>query len=135
MWFFRQKDKNQLDNRSISDYLIGYTLNLMGKNRDEVLVFIKEIQHEEDITPSGLTVFKGILGNGCLLGISLEKNKVFKINIWLNNKPSKGDLENLYLFGMTHESEYYLYNLFDNSKEANKKPFNRYMIAFESKIF
>jgi hypothetical protein len=134
MWLFKQKDKNKLNNGFISDHLIEYTLKLMGKNRDEVSVFLNDIEHGKDNNQAKITVFSN-LNNGCILGISLENNKVFKINIWLNNKPSKDDLQNLYLFEMTHKSEYYLCSLLDNSLVVNNKSLCKHMIAFESKIF
>lgn len=134
MWIF--KDKNKLNNNFISDILIGYTLNLMGKNEEEILLFFKDIKLVRINEEEGLTKFFGLLDNGCIIMVILENNKVFKVIIWLNNKLSKEDTKNLDLFYITHEDEYYFYNLFDNSKEIpEKKAINRYMIAFESKIF
>jgi hypothetical protein len=131
MWPFKKKDKNKLNNHFISDILIGYTLNLMGKSDEDVINYFEGIKIGSKTDDKGITRFMGILSNGCVFLVLLENKKVFKINIWLNNKPSKGDSENLNFFQLTHEAEYYLYSLFDNRvKGANKN-----MIAFESKIF
>ncbi len=134
MWLFKKKDKNKLNNQFISDYLIENTLKLMGSGRDEVSTMFnnKDLGKEND--QNILTVFSK-LNNGCILGISLENNKVFKIIIWLNNEPSKADLENLYLFETTHKNEYYLSNLLDNNLVINNQTLSRHMIGFESKIF
>jgi hypothetical protein len=134
MWLFEKKDKNKLNNQFISDYLIENTLKLMGAGRDEVSTIFNNQELGKENEQNSLTVFSK-LNNGCILGISLENNKVFKINIWLNNKPSKADLENLSLFEMTHKNEYYLCNLLDNSLVINNQTLSRHMIGFESKIF
>jgi hypothetical protein len=134
MWLFEKKDKNKLNNQFISDYLIENTLKLMGAGRDEVSTIFNNQELGKENEQNSLTVFSK-LNNGCILGISLENNKVFKINIWLNNKPSKADLDNLSLFEMTHKNEYYLCNLLDNSFVINNQTLSRHMIGFESKIF
>lgn len=135
MWPFKKKDRNQLNNHLISDVLIGYTLNLMGKPEEDVVNYFEGMKVVSNINDEGITQFKGMFSNRCLFSVLLENNKVFKIIIWLNNKPSKRDSENLDMFQLTHEKEYHLFNLLDNINLPNNKSFNKYMIAFESKIF
>ena len=126
--FFKRKERNNLNDKSISDVLIYYTLNLMGKPKSKVKDFIKELEFNESVSKKGTVNFTALLENNCVLGISQEENKVFKVNIWLNNKLSKGDLNNLMSFGRMHDEEYFCYNLKDESVK-------KYMIAFESKIY
>ncbi len=135
MWPFIKQDKNKLNNHFISDVLIGYTLNLMGKSEEDVIKYFDGIEITSNTNDEDITQFGGKLSNGCIFLVLLENKKVFKIIFWLNNKPSKRDSENLNMFQLTHENEFHLFNLFDNSKIANKKSFNMHMIAFESKIF
>ncbi len=125
---FKKKDKNALSDKAISDILIYYTLNLFGKDKNEVIEFCQDLDLTEKEAEDGITSYLTLLDNNCILGIMMENNKVFKVNIWLNNKVSKTDQKNLEIFTITHDSEYYFFNLKDKSV-------GRYLIAFESKIY
>lgn len=128
MEFFKPKDKNRINGGFISDTLIGFTLNLIGQTKDKVAQFFGNTAFYENVTEKGVLSLTAMLNNKCVLGISLEKGIVFKINIWLNHKPSKEDIENLQLFKATHKDEYYFIYTLDES-------IGRYVIAFESKLY
>lgn len=130
MRLFKRKDKNKLNEFNISDVHIGYSLNLMGKSKKEVIEYLqKEEFVKEDLSDSGTTSLLYILENQCVLGVSIQADKVFKLNIWLNQKPSDNDLKNLDFFHKTHEDEYIFYTMKDTGF------LNRYLISLESKIY
>jgi hypothetical protein len=107
MGLFKAKDKNRINGGFISDTLIGLTLNLIGQTKDKTVQFLGNADFYENVTKEGALSLTTMLNNKCVLGISLEKDIVFKVNVWLNHKPSKEDVENLHLFYATHEDEYY----------------------------
>ena len=120
------KDKNELFGNSISDALIGFTLNCYKKSQKDVKEYFTNLKGVE-IT---LKEFKGSLmgqfSNGCILSISIDFDEAYSIAIYLNEDPSVEDTENLKLFALAHK-EY----VFDNNFDAI---LNRPKIAFTERI-
>lgn len=130
MRLFKRKDRNKLNQNTISDVLIGYSLNLMGKSKEETNDYLQNVEFVKENTTENETIsLLFILENECVLGVSIQEDKVFKLNIWLNQKPSENDLKNLELFHLTHENEYIFYTLKDTGF------LNRHLISLESKIY
>lgn len=127
MRLFKKKDRNLLFKTSISDVLIGYTLNVIGNSKENIIQELKKLEFTEKPLENGATLL-ALLDNNCILGISLENDVAFKINIWLNHKVTNTDSKNLDLFALLHENDYYFYKLLDEDV-------NRHLIAFESKIY
>ena len=132
-------DKNKtLNNQFISDVLIHFTLKLIGKSEhDASEIFMNHFQLKTPFSDAGGGINQVVikLSNGCILGAYSENNKIYKVIIWLNNKPSKKDLENLKIWQVMHQSEYHpLINTMD-CFEQNGKSYNKNCIAFESKLY
>ena len=113
-----------LDGAFISDVLIGYTLNLMGKSKKDVEDYFTNVKltynkkEKED-------VFYGLLSNRCDLIITLTNKKVSKILIKLIHPPLGKDVSNLRTFAIEHEKEYEFF--FINYEQLGS------MIAFQAK--
>ena len=118
------RKSNILDGAFISDVLIGYTLNLMGKSKKDVEDYFTNVKltynkkEKEDF-------FYGHLSNRCDLVITLTNEKVSKILIKLIAPPLGKDLSNLKLFAKMHEKEYEFFSI--NYEQLGP------MIAFQAK--
>ena len=116
--------RNKLDGAYISDVLIGYTLNLMGKSKKDVEDYFTNVQLNYNENEDQ-TYFTGQLSNRCNLIISLTNNQVFRIVIVLIGPPLEKDLSNLKLFAKMHEKEYEFFSI--NYEQLGS------MIAFQAK--
>ena len=122
------KDKNELNNNSVSDALIGFTLHCMKKSHKEVKEYFSNLKGVEIILKEKRGSLSGKLSNGCMLSILSDFDEVYNINIYLNTDPSKEDIKNLKLFALAHKKEYVLINEFCNKVGKPK-------IAFEERLY
>ena len=106
------RKSNILDGAFISDVLIGYTLNLMGKSKKDVEDYFTNVQLNYNENEDQ-TYFTGQLSNRCNLIISLTNNQVFRIVIVLIGPPLKKDLSNLKLFAKMHEENVEFFSMKD----------------------
>lgn len=126
--FFKKKDRNTINGGFISDVLISITLNLMGKNEEYVKDYLKDLTDiKEDNEDENITLLFSNLNNGCVMGISIQNDLVYKICIYLNNKASEGDIQNLRLW-VALQSEKYLFI------SMVIPEIKKHYIGFESKI-
>lgn len=127
MWPFKRRDKNKINGQFISDHLINQTSTLIGESREKLLSFIGENYHEEKHSESMSAIFVQ-LKNGCIFAATIENDIIFKVNIYLNQKPTKEDLENCSFFEATNSEKYHFFSLFEES-------IGKYTIGFESKLY
>ncbi|MDB4291586.1 hypothetical protein N9922_05175 [Cyclobacteriaceae bacterium] len=104
--------RNKLDGAFISDVLIGYTLNLMGKSKKDVEDYFTNVKLNYNENEDA-TYFLGQLSSRCNIIISLVNNQVSRIVIVLIGPPLKKDLSNLKLFAKMHEKEYEFFSMKD----------------------
>ena len=121
------KDKNELNDNSISDALIGFTLHCMKKSHKDVKEYFTDLKGVEIVFKEREGSLSGKLSNGCMLSILSDFDEVYNINIYLNADPSKEDIKNLKLFALAHKKEYVLINEFCNKVGKPK-------IAFENRL-
>jgi len=126
---FKNRDKNRVNGTFISDYLCSLTLKLIGKSKIDVVQFLGEDNvHKEQRDDSGIIMIYSVLSNKCILGFSLENDRVYKINIYLNHKPVDDDIQNLKVFDISHKEEYLMYSQYDEGMK-------RFLIGSESRIY
>jgi len=127
---FKKKDKNKWNGFFISDAVIGFALNCIGKSQDfaESYFSDKSIQMKEGEKTESVTTFFALLNNNIMIGLSFENDSCFKISAYLNHKAIKADVENLNFWKITHEDNYEVFFLFDEG-------ISRHGIHIQSKIF
>ncbi len=133
MFFFKKKDRNFINGGSISDLLIVLNLNLMGQSKKFVEDYFREhlTEFTEDNRFDDIIMFFANLNNGCIVGISIQNDHVYKVNIYLNNKPSEADLQNLNYWTLVNNIDSEKYLFYSKLESLTKK----YYICFESKIY
>ncbi len=133
MFFFKKKDRNVINGGAISDLIIVLNLNLMGQSKKFVEDYFREhlTEFTEDNRFDDIIMFFANLNNGCIVGISIQNDHVYKVNIYLNNKPSEADLQNLNYWTLVNNIDSEKYLFYSKLESLTKK----YYICFESKIY
>jgi hypothetical protein len=117
---FKKKDKNIWNELYISDVIIGFAINCIGKDKQNAQIFFldKSSNLEEGIGTESVSTSFTLLNNGVIIGLSFENDKCFKLSAYLNNYPFENDINNLKLWQTLNDKEYGCFLVFE--KDANK---------------